>query len=31
VPAAQALKSVDWGKAEKAKIKTVVGTLGLAV
>jgi hypothetical protein len=29
-PAAEALKSVDWGKAEKAKIKTVVGALGLA-
>ncbi|KAK4040735.1 tubulin folding cofactor D C terminal-domain-containing protein [Parachaetomium inaequale] len=29
-PAAQALKSVDWGRAEKAKIKTVVGGLGLA-
>ncbi|KAH6855689.1 tubulin folding cofactor D C terminal-domain-containing protein, partial [Chaetomium sp. MPI-CAGE-AT-0009] len=28
-PTAQALKSVDWGKAEKAKIKTVVGALGL--
>ncbi|KAK4099368.1 hypothetical protein N658DRAFT_430041 [Parathielavia hyrcaniae] len=29
-PAAQALKSVDWARAEKAKIKTVVGVLGLA-
>ncbi|EAQ87225.1 hypothetical protein CHGG_03844 [Chaetomium globosum CBS 148.51] len=29
-PAAQALKSVNWGKAEKTKIKTVVGALGLA-
>ncbi|KAK4125491.1 hypothetical protein N657DRAFT_631786 [Parathielavia appendiculata] len=29
-PAAQALKSVDWARAEKAKMKTVVGALGLA-
>ncbi|KAL2136744.1 hypothetical protein VTI74DRAFT_1785 [Chaetomium olivicolor] len=29
-PAAQELKGVDWGRAEKAKIKTVVGKLGLA-
>lgn len=29
-PAAQALKGVDWGRAEKAKVKTVVGALGLA-
>jgi hypothetical protein len=29
-PAAQALKSVDWARAEKAKIRTVVGALGLA-
>ncbi|KAK4246532.1 tubulin folding cofactor D C terminal-domain-containing protein [Corynascus novoguineensis] len=29
-PVAQALKSVHWGKAEKAKIKAVVEALGLA-
>ncbi|KAK4238218.1 tubulin folding cofactor D C terminal-domain-containing protein [Achaetomium macrosporum] len=29
-PAAQGLKSVDWGRAEKEKIKTVVGALALA-
>lgn len=29
-PAAQALKGADWGKVEKAKIKAVVGALGLA-
>ncbi|GAB1316699.1 hypothetical protein MFIFM68171_06909 [Madurella fahalii] len=28
-PAAQALKGVDWGRAEKVKIKTVVDSLGL--
>lgn len=29
-PAAQALKGVDWGRAEKGKIKAVVDMLGLA-
>jgi hypothetical protein len=29
-PAALGLQGVDWGRADKAKIKTVVGALGLA-
>ena len=28
-PAAEVLQGVDWGRADKAKIKTVVGDLGL--
>jgi hypothetical protein len=29
-PAAQGLKSIDWGRAEKDKIKAVVEALALA-